>query len=121
MSKGFSEQCGPISHDEANNIAMGYIDHCFGNKEKPERRITHSIPANPRRDSDLRLTAYIDQQRERDERLIRAMAVVDHLLKHHAETSVCLIGGNCRDDGTHAEDCPLVVHGFVGLDGTRKA
>ena len=67
---------GVISHDEANNIAMGYIDHCFGNPEKIERRVAHSIPANERRDSDLRLTEYIRQQREKSDKLDRAMAVV---------------------------------------------
>jgi hypothetical protein len=67
VSKQSADKCGPVSHDEALNIAMGYIDHCFGNPEKPERRITHSIPANHARDSDLRLTAYIEQQRQKDE------------------------------------------------------
>lgn len=38
------EEAGPISHDEAEQIAMAYIDHSFGNPEKPGRRIQHRIP-----------------------------------------------------------------------------
>lgn len=62
-----SRRAGPVSHDEARRIAQGYIDKAFGNKEDPKTRITHSIPADYRRDSDLRLHAYIDQQEEREE------------------------------------------------------
>lgn len=55
-----------ISHEEAEQIALAYIDKAFNNPEKPERRLRHSIPANPREDTDLRLMAYIKQQRTRE-------------------------------------------------------
>jgi hypothetical protein len=55
------ELCGPVSHEEAREIAMRYINQSFRNEGKP--RPLHSIPANPRTDSDLRLCAYIEQQR----------------------------------------------------------
>jgi hypothetical protein len=56
-------EAGPISHDEAESIALAYIDHAFGNPEKPGRRVKHCIPADPRSDTDIRLMAYIKQQR----------------------------------------------------------
>ena len=68
------ERCGEITHDEAHELALSYIDHAFGNdkrpgyyEERPGRRVTHSIPANPRRDTDLRLCSYIRQQKLRGE------------------------------------------------------
>lgn len=60
------QEAGPISHDEAAEIALAYIDKAFGNKEKPGRRVLHCIPANPKTDTDLRLMAYIAQQRAKD-------------------------------------------------------
>lgn len=57
------KRVGHVSHDEAELLAMAYIDKAFNNPENPGRRVRHSIPANPREDSDLRLMAYIRQQR----------------------------------------------------------
>ncbi len=54
----------PISHDEARTIAQMYIDAAFGNRGKP--RPLHSIPANARTDSDIRLMDYIAQQEAKD-------------------------------------------------------
>lgn len=51
---------GPISHDEALQIAKRFIDGHFGNPGDHPRA---SIPADPSRDDDIRLIAYIDQQR----------------------------------------------------------
>lgn len=60
-------EAGPISHDEATELALAYIDKAFNNPPHPSgRRVLHSIPANPRTDSDLRLMAYIRQQRAKD-------------------------------------------------------
>lgn len=48
-----------ISHEEAEKIAFRFIHSHFNTEgEKP----TASIPANPRRDDDLRLLEYIRQQ-----------------------------------------------------------
>lgn len=118
MSKNSAEHCGAVSHDEALNIAMGYIDRCFGNPEKPERRITHSIPANHRRDSDLRLTAYIEQQRQAASELARAMAVVNEAIEYAADGGPCLF---CEaEPGEEHEDCALVDQGFITRDGARR-
>jgi hypothetical protein len=50
-----------ISHDEAVEIATRLINSHFGNKNRECARI--SIPANPERDDDLLILAYIDQQK----------------------------------------------------------
>lgn len=95
MSKRSAELCGPVSHDEAERIAMGYIDHAFGNPEKYERRVTHSIPANHARDSDLRLTAYIEQQRQREADLQRELEQERSLLDRLATAA----GARIAQDG----------------------
>ena len=51
-----------VSHAEAREILQRFVDGAFGNPgEKPR----FTIPADPRRDDDLRLLQYIDEQ-ERD-------------------------------------------------------
>ncbi len=57
-------KCGMVSHDEAEQILQRFIDKAFGNRGERPR---FSIPANHRYDDDLRLGAYIDQQRAREE------------------------------------------------------
>lgn len=57
-----------VTHDEAEQLALACIDKVYGNPEKPGRRWRASIPANPREDTDLRLMAYIRQQRAKGER-----------------------------------------------------
>ena len=57
----------PVSHDEADQIAQRFIDYFFGNKAETPRV---SIPARPDYDDDLRLTAYIEQQRSAARSLI---------------------------------------------------
>jgi len=54
------ERCGPVSHEEANTIALKFINQHFKNPDKERPRT--SIPADPTRDDDLRLMAYIRQQ-----------------------------------------------------------
>lgn len=53
-----------ILHDEAKLIAQRLINSHFGNDD----RAHVSIPANPDRDDDLLILAYIEQQRRRDVR-----------------------------------------------------
>jgi hypothetical protein len=72
MSEGKPE-AGEMTHDEAEQIALAYIDKAFNNPEKLGRRIRHSIPANPREDTDLRLMAYIEQQRGSQAALVVAL------------------------------------------------
>lgn len=48
-----------ISHAEAKEIAIRFIDGHFNNKGEHARI---SIPANPNRDDDIRLLEYIKQQ-----------------------------------------------------------
>lgn len=65
LTASCSDLCGPISHDEADAMVTRFIASHFRGRSGGERaRIT--IPADPRRDDDLRLSAYVEQQRERD-------------------------------------------------------
>lgn len=55
---------GPVSHDEAQQILSRFnASHWRQPGQEPAR---YSIPADPQRDDDLRLSAYIAQQRARD-------------------------------------------------------
>lgn len=58
-------EIGEVTHDEAEQIALAYIDVAFNNPPKQGRRVAHSIPVSAR-DTDVRLMAYIRQQRQRD-------------------------------------------------------
>lgn len=68
----------PVTHDEAEKIVKRFIASHFD--EADGKRVRISIPADPRRDDDLRLCAYIDQCRatakEQDAELRRLRAVV---------------------------------------------
>lgn len=55
----------PISHDEANAVAQRLVASHFGNTDTEQGRA--SIPARPDHDDDLLITAYIRQQRAKDE------------------------------------------------------
>lgn len=54
---------GRISHDEARQMLSRFINSHFNN---PGEKARASIPARPKYDDDLRMIAYINQQRERD-------------------------------------------------------
>lgn len=49
---------GPVSAEEAREIAQRFIDRHFGNDAELPRI---SIPADPRRDDDIRIVAFIEQ------------------------------------------------------------
>jgi hypothetical protein len=57
------KRSGVITHDEAQQMLCRFIASHFrrGREEGEHARIT--IPADPHRDDDLRLDAYIEQQR----------------------------------------------------------
>lgn len=59
------DRCGFITHDEADDMVDRFVASHFNNKEEHARI---SIPARPERDDDLRLTAYVRQQRELERR-----------------------------------------------------
>lgn len=61
-------EAGPISHDEAEEMLSRYNASHF-RSDKPRAR--YSIPRNPRYDDDIRMSAYIEQQREKDAELTR--------------------------------------------------
>ena len=56
----------PISHDEAQEATLRLINSHFNNPRDTHEHARISIPANPDRDDDLILFAYIRQQRDKD-------------------------------------------------------
>jgi len=56
---GESKLTGPVSPEEAAKIVERFIDGHFSNQGKEGPRIT--IPADPQRDDDIRLTAFVEQ------------------------------------------------------------
>lgn len=87
---------GPVSHDEAEQILSRFNASHWGDVGKEHARYT--IPADPQRDDDIRLSAYIAQQRAKDERL-RALERVDALFREHI-----LAHGVEHDDSGCPED-----------------
>lgn len=63
-AKSLSDRCGPVSHDEAREILNRFVSSHF--RKTDEEHARFSIPADFRRDDDLRMIAYIDQQREKN-------------------------------------------------------
>ena len=61
--------CGQVSHDEARAILSRFVNSHFKN---PGEHARASIPADPKRDDDLRLAAYIAQRRDRERDLLAA-------------------------------------------------
>lgn len=56
----------PISHDEAREAMQRLVNSHFNNPRDKYEHARMSIPANPDRDDDLVLSAYIEQQRAKD-------------------------------------------------------
>lgn len=86
-----------VTHGEAERIAQAYIDHAFRNDQRDVfvgMRIRHSIPADEERDTDIRLHAYIQQQKEAEK---SRRADVEVVRRRHVPCTVkhadC---GNCR-------------------------
>lgn len=64
MSDELMEKIGKVSHEEAEAAVDRMIASHFNRPDKEHMRA--SIPANPKRDDDLRMLAYIEQQRQKD-------------------------------------------------------
>lgn len=73
------ERCGPVSTAEAFEILSRFVHSHFGDGREKAR---FSIPANPQRDDDLRLHAFISQAQAREAQTWREAAV---LLRAEAE------------------------------------
>lgn len=56
-----------ISHDEAREAMQRLVNSHFNNDREKHEHARMSIPANPDRDDDLLLAAYIEQQRAKDQ------------------------------------------------------
>lgn len=64
---------GHVSHDEADAILRRFNASHWRN---PEEHARYSIPADPRRDDDIRLAAYIAAARETEAALTRLRALL---------------------------------------------
>jgi hypothetical protein len=74
-----------ITHDEAMEAAQTLIDHMFRNVTT--RRVQARIPAEPT-DTDVLLTTYIRQQKEKAEPTLTCSEVVERLATELAEKIV---------------------------------
>lgn len=72
-----------ISHDEARTIQIRFNNSHFRQKSSSERA-HYSIPADPERDDDLLLIAYIKQQEAKDAELA-ALRAENSKLRERAE------------------------------------
>lgn len=71
------ERTGSISHDEARQISTRFVNGHFDNPGEHPRM---TIPCDPRRDDDIRLDAYIDQNAERDAAQAARIAVLEKIV-----------------------------------------
>ena len=55
-----------VSHNEAREAMQRLVNSHFNNPRETHEHARMSIPANPDRDDDLVLAAYIEQQRAKD-------------------------------------------------------
>lgn len=71
-----------VSHDDAVAIVSRLVAAAFrrdGERLSDDRRPRLSIPARPDRDDDLRIAAYVDQQREITSELLTALRRIEEL------------------------------------------
>ncbi|MFN7022240.1 MAG: hypothetical protein ACK4WH_13060 [Phycisphaerales bacterium] len=94
-----SASCGPVSHDEAYDHLLRFTHKAFGRSGSMP---ILSIPADVKRDSDLRLGAYIFQCRER-EKMLREVA---------AELGV--------SDSIDIATCNVLLHQIQALKANQK-
>lgn len=104
-----SNAAGRISHDEARQMVSRFINSHFNN---PGEKARASIPARPNYDDDLRLIAYIQQQRERDKKFA-AFADENGEPKSH-----CI---NCGTWWDRKERCPLCMGTHAEMVATEQA
>ena len=102
--------CGTVSNDEARAILSRFVNSHFKN---PGEHARASIPADPKRDDDLRLAAYIAQRREADAEITRLRARVAELEAERAEMIAAMNKG--YREGRAEVDRKLSNHGYDSL------
>lgn len=96
------DKTGPVTHEEAKQIASRYnASHWYPNGKPGEQRARYTIPADPMRDDDIRLSAYIEQnkrrERQRDEAVGLLRRVRDAI--YHETDNGPNYGQTCLDFG----------------------
>ncbi len=74
MTPDIREQVGHITPEEAHEILNRFITSHW-REEKAGEQARFSIPADPKRDDDIRMACFIDQQTERIKRLEKDLDV----------------------------------------------
>lgn len=120
---------GPITHDEAEQILLRFIASHFHKVDSEHARF--SIPAEPRRDDDIRLSAYIAQQRESETVFSQAIDALDAINEEAlAARTGSEIGGAAehlaeayaRDLSLHTWERDVAAAGFLaGVAAERAA
>lgn len=103
---------GRISHDEARQMLSRFINSHFNN---PGEKARASIPARPKYDDDLRMIAYINQQRERDAKFA-AFADENGEPRKVLGTLPVLASGEIVTAETHPVFAIDATHGIVECD-----
>jgi hypothetical protein len=78
MSNDRTDATGMISHDEAEQILSRFNASHWRDRTTHERA-RYSIPADPKRDDDIRLGEYIKQSRARDAEHAEMLALLRRL------------------------------------------
>lgn len=101
------ERAGVVAHEEAHQILLRFCASHFRNGKEHARA---SIPANPRRDDDLRMGVYIRQQERKDAELERLQRI---------EAAARAVSDKYREPYNH--DPSATVAHMAGLDNAINA
>ena len=105
------DRTGPITDEEARQILSRYnASHWYHTRPTGRERARYSIPADPKRDDDIRLDAYISQTRTLRAENARLRSALEGLAK-----TACAYAGSfdsCADavdDQDYEGPCPRCV------------
>lgn len=100
--KDVSDRCGPVGHAEAYDHLVRFTHKAFNRGDPLPIMTIMTIPADHRRDSDIRMAAYIYQNMRR-ERMLREVA---------ARLGVA--------DSIDIADCNVMMHQIEALIANQK-
>ncbi len=110
------EMCGAVSHDEADEMVTRFIaSHFNGRMGSSGEHARITIPADPKRDDDLRLSAYIEQQRAA-ERSTAALREAAERLANDVEQYGLSFSSEQRDAWQRVEVSIAALRSLLGKD-----
>lgn len=106
-AKDEQDRTGPVSDEEARQISRRYNASHFRNHTDLGEQARYSIPADPKRDDDIRLSAYIEQTAALRASLAEARGLLDRAARfdHHGVTE-------CGSCGAMVSRCDLMGEGI---------